>query len=66
MADEVMIKWAKDMTTDEIIEELDHIIIRINEFESATDEDKCHGGSPGEWLYERHEELTIALSRRVS
>jgi hypothetical protein len=39
--------WARDMTTDAIREELIRLHTRIVDFESADDDYKEHGGSPG-------------------
>lgn len=56
--------WARDMTTDAIKAELLALDQLIDAFEAADDEERCHGGSPGEGMYERHEELTIELAKR--
>lgn len=58
-------KWAKDMTTAEIEVELGAVNSKIDAFEAADDDDIGHGGSPGEWMYERHEELTNELAKRL-
>lgn len=54
-------KWASEMTEAEIRAELRILDAYLDAFEGAPDEDKAHGGSPGEWMYERHQELTDAL-----
>lgn len=59
-------KWAKDMTTEQIRLELIELDQSILEFEAANDDDVAHGGSPGEGLYERHEELTVELAQRAA
>lgn len=37
---------------------------KIDEFEAAPDEDKAHGGSPGEWMYERVMEFDTEAAKR--
>jgi len=59
-------KWARDMATPEIKAELTALNAKLDAWEGAPDDDKCHGGSPGEGMYERHEELTVALARRAN
>lgn len=59
-----LMKWASDMTTEEIEVELAALNAKIDAFEAADPDDVSHGGSPGEGLYERYEELTTALGRR--
>lgn len=54
-------KLAKDMTTVDIETELVALSARIDDFEKS---EVSGGGSPGESMYERHEELTRELSRR--
>lgn len=57
-------KWARDMTTKEIRDELAALNAEIEKFKAADPDDTSHGGSPGEGMYERHEELTLALAAR--
>lgn len=57
-------KWASNMTTDDIRAELVELDKRCARFEAASDDERSHGGSPGEGMYERHDELTRELRRR--
>lgn len=55
-----MSKWASDMTDDEIAAELACVDARIAKGFGE------HGGSPGEWWYERADELVLAQTRRAA
>lgn len=59
-------KAATEMTTAEIRDELKKLNSVLDEHEAARrDPDyEGRGGSPGEGMYERHEELTVELRRR--
>lgn len=59
-------KAATEMTTAEIRDELKKLNSVLDEHEAARrDPDyEGHGGSPGEGMYERHEELSVELRRR--
>lgn len=61
---ETNVKWASEMTTRQIRTELAALNKKIDAFETADDDDRSRGGSPGEGMYERHEELTLALKKR--
>jgi hypothetical protein len=56
-------KWARDMTEAEIRAELADLEAEMDEYVTIDDDDKAHGGSPVEGMYERHEELTKALAK---
>lgn len=56
--------WAREMTDDELKAEWLAINKTIDEWEAAPAEEKEHGGSPGEGLYERHEEIETEMKKR--
>lgn len=51
-------KWAKDLTDDEIMSERERIGAVIDKGFGE------HSGSPGEWYYERLDELDTAARKR--
>lgn len=59
-------KLASNMTDEELERALAAVNTELDEFEreKADPDYEGHGGSPGEGLYERHEELTLERRRR--
>ena len=57
-------KWAKDMSIEEILAELDSLCKQWDEFREDVAEEGM-AGSPGEWMWERMSELTHELKRRT-
>lgn len=53
-----------DMTDEQLRYAHMKLCAKIDEFEAAPDEDKAHGGSPGEWMYERIMEYDTAAKKR--
>jgi len=53
--------WASEMKTEDIVSELSTLNLLIDKFEAS---DISGGGSPGESMYERHDELTRELEKR--
>lgn len=53
---------AKRMTNEEIVRELDQLRKRLDDLLCNIDEG--HGGSPGEWMVERMDELESEQRRR--
>ena len=56
---------AKDMTLQDINAELFSLEAKLQELYAALEESGGHGGSPGEWIYERIDELETELDRRA-
>lgn len=51
-------KWARDLTDEQLISELYRIEVRLDKGFGE------HGGSPGEWWYERCDELSFECKKR--
>jgi transposase len=57
-------KPAKSMTDEELGSALCDIVADIERFHALPADDKEHGGSPGEWMYERLNEIETEATRR--
>jgi len=57
-------KPAKDMTDLDIARELDVLDTQVDELRSDLEESGGMSGSPGEWIYERMDELETEMRRR--
>jgi hypothetical protein len=52
------LKWASDLSDDDLLAELTQVATRIAEGFGE------HGGSPGEWWYERADEIDQEMLKR--
>lgn len=57
-------RWASQMTTEEIRKEQDLLSRKWDDLFTKYDNEDGHGGSPGEWLWERLGELEHELKKR--
>ena len=55
---------AKDMADDLLVAVHGAIVYAIKRFQDLPAEEKEHSGSPGEWMYERLDEIETEMTRR--